>query len=117
MVAKVPQPHDDAPEFAPPGGEPYVWSEMGFFTRWDAPGRCRVLCVDTPRFLQTELLIALNKQLPAAIAATLRDPLALHRPLIEQVLVLYDISVWRIRDQVRQIEKVPLPLINSIYRP
>ncbi|MCV5168901.1 hypothetical protein OFC04_25640, partial [Escherichia coli] len=43
------KPHDEEPEYVrekSTGG--YEWFEMSVFTRWDAPGKCRVLCIDTP---------------------------------------------------------------------
>jgi hypothetical protein len=83
--------------------EPYKWYEMGFFTYWDHPGLCRVLCIDTPEELQLGLQTVLGNQSPLL---ELRDPFAMHVPLIDQIILLYDISVWRVRDPVRKFEKV-----------
>ncbi|GFG18681.1 hypothetical protein IFM5058_09251 [Aspergillus udagawae] len=35
----------------------------------------------------------------------LKDPFCMHVPLIDEIVKLYDQSVWRIRDAVREIEK------------
>ena len=83
--------------------EPYIWYEMGFFTRWDYPGHCRVLCIDTPEELQSRLLTVLEKQ---STLLELRDPFAMHVPLIDQIILLYDVSVWSVRHPVRKFEKV-----------
>lgn len=34
------------------------------------------------------------------------DPFAMHIPLIDRVIKMYDISVWSVRDLVRIVEKV-----------
>lgn len=101
MVQNVSEPHENAPEFAQEGGQ-YTWYEMGFFARWSFPNQCRILCIETPRYLQSELRVALEKQ----STLNFKDPFAMLRHLIDQILVLYDISVWRVRDPVREIEKV-----------
>ncbi|KAI9786717.1 MAG: hypothetical protein M1816_007858 [Peltula sp. TS41687] len=100
MVKKVSKPHEAGPELVR-GHNGYTWYEMGFFARWDTPDHCRVLCVDTPEYLHSELEVALEKQ----TALNFKDPFTMHRHLIDQILVLYDISVWRVRDPVRVIEK------------
>jgi hypothetical protein len=92
----------DEPECAQ-ASKPYIWYEMGFFTRWDYPGRCRVLCIDTPEELQSGLETALRSQ---SSLLELGDPFAMHAPLIDQIILLYDDSVWRVRDPVRKFEKV-----------
>jgi hypothetical protein len=94
--------------------KPYLWYEMGFFTRWDNLGYCRVWCTDTPEELQSGLKTVLRKQSPPL---DFSDPFATHVPLIDQIILLYDISVWRVRDPVRKIEKVStsimLPGMNN----
>lgn len=82
-------------------GKRYTWYEMGFFTCWDSLGCCRVLCIDTPQDLQSALETVLQKPFLDP-----RDPFAMHVPLIDQIVKLYDDSVWLIRDEVREIEEV-----------
>ncbi|KAI9783530.1 MAG: hypothetical protein M1839_003700 [Geoglossum umbratile] len=79
----------------------YKWYEMGFFTYWDHSSRCKVLCIDTPKDLPSRLMEVLEKSPPDR-----RDPFAMHAPLIDQIVRLYDDSVWAIRDPIRKIEKV-----------
>ena len=81
----------------------YKWYEMGFFTHWDSLGHCRVLCIDTPTTLQFGLQTALNKLFPDP-----KDPFSMHVPLIDQVIKLYDRSIWLVRHPVRDIERVAI---------
>lgn len=86
-----------------PADKDYTWYEMGFFTRWDDSGNCRVVCIDTPEELQSGLETFLQKQSPPL---NFSDPFAMHVPLIDQLILRYDDSVWRIRDLIRKVEKV-----------
>ena len=91
----------------PPDGKDYRWYEMGIFTIWeqkpDKTGHTsKVLCIDTPPKLRSGLLKVLQKSSPPKLA----DPFAFFGPLFDQILYLYDESIWRVRDQVRAIEKV-----------
>ena len=80
----------------------YTWHEMTFFTRW-APGHSTVVCVNTP----DNLLAGLEQAMSTGSAELdLSDPFALHIPLMDQIIMLYDQSVWGIRDLIRQVEKV-----------
>jgi hypothetical protein len=82
-------------------GKGYVWYEMGIFTSWNCLGRCRVLCIDTPRELPSKLRDVLVKT-----HLNPKDPFAMHAPLIDQIITLYDDSIWAIRHPIRRIEKV-----------
>jgi hypothetical protein len=44
-----------------------------------------------------------------------RDPYALQSIIIEQVLALYDKSIWGVRDLVRGVERVTPPFLLSHY--
>ncbi|KAK1773146.1 hypothetical protein QBC45DRAFT_398279 [Copromyces sp. CBS 386.78] len=103
------KPHDEEPEYVPEEcGKGYEWFEMSLFTRWDSPGKCRVLCVDTPPDFPDRLRDALlNKGRPSLseAAAAQADPFALHADLLDIMIVYSDISVWRVRDPIRLLEK------------
>ena len=102
MVGKVRHDHHkSSPDFVD-HGQSYRWYEMSFLSRWDGPDRCRILCIDTPTELRSELHAALGKQ----SALYFQDPFAMHRNLIDLIINLYAISVWRLRDHVRMLEKV-----------
>jgi hypothetical protein len=77
---------------------------MTFFSRWE-PGHCIVLCVDTPDSLRVRLEQSLATEQGTL---DLSDPFALHIPLLDQIIILYDQSVWGIRDLIRRVEKVLL---------
>ncbi|KAK0624592.1 hypothetical protein B0T17DRAFT_557496 [Bombardia bombarda] len=83
-------------------GKDYVWFEMTIFTRWDYPDRCQILCIDTPFDLPTNLQNTLQKR---SAPLAFRDPFAMHADLLDHMIVYSDISVWRLRDPVRRVEK------------
>ncbi|KAK3488431.1 hypothetical protein B0T13DRAFT_95178 [Neurospora crassa] len=103
------KPHDEEPEYVrekSTGG--YEWFEMSVFTRWDAPGKCRVLCIDTPPDFPERLKDALLKKKKQSLSlpeAAQADPFALHADLLDIMIVYSDISVWRVRDPIRLLEK------------
>ncbi|KAL2021634.1 hypothetical protein VTK56DRAFT_6987 [Thermocarpiscus australiensis] len=102
MIRKVDNdPHENGPEYAT-GKKDYKWFEMSFFTRWDWPNKCQTLCVDTPPDFPADLRKLLQKQ---ATPLDFRDPFAMHASLVDQMIVHYDVSVWRVRDPVRHLEK------------
>ena len=84
-------------------GTGYTWFEMSFFGRWES-GRCMILCVDTPDDFREQLEQSMNNEQEEL---DLNDPFALHLPLMDQIIALYDRSVWSIRDLIRRVEKVP----------
>lgn len=94
--------NEDGPEYTK-GTKGYIWYETTVFTLWDRSGLSQVLCIDTPFDFPTELQ-SLLARLPALL--DFRDPFALHAGLVDQLVVYCDISVWRVRDPVRQLEKV-----------
>lgn len=116
MVSKAPKdekrPND--PEYATDLKNDYKWYEMGFFTSWEKTiGEggvdkviLRVLCVDTPHDMPARLKQLLEARHQSEGAIKIDDPLALHGVLLDRIVLLLDIAVWRIRDRVRDIEKV-----------
>lgn len=88
----------------------YKWYEMGVFTRWCRSGPCIVLCIDTPENLRLQLNEVLQKPSPPPDK---NDPFAMHSPLIDQMVELYDKSVWASRDPIRKIEKVSLSVMTQ----
>lgn len=83
----------------------YTWFEMGIFTRWDGGAKCKVLCVNTPNDLPKKLEAALKKR-PSQL--DFRDPFAMHTDLLDQIIVYYEISIWRVRDPIRMLEEVSM---------
>lgn len=76
---------------------------MGFFALQTAAGQVVILCFDTPEHFRQRLFQALNSS-----TWTLSEPVIyqLHAYLIDQIINLYDESVWALRDIVRDVEKV-----------
>lgn len=75
---------------------------MGIFTFWDGK-ICKVLCVDTPDDLPDRLKGALEKR---SSPLEFSDPFAMHTDLLDQIILYYEISAWRVRDPVRKLEEV-----------
>lgn len=102
------------PEYATDPNKDYKWYEMGFFTFWEKTAGergvdkviLRVLCVDTPHDMPASLKQLLEARHKPEEAIKFDDPLALHGVLLDKIVLLLDIAVWRVRDRVRDIEKV-----------
>jgi hypothetical protein len=109
MVSKVEKdPHEKEIEYVTDVKDVkkgYTWFEMGIFTRWDDGGKCKVLCVNPPHDLPRKLEAVLEKR-PSHL--DFRDPFAMHTDLLDQIIVYYEISIWRVRDPIRTLEEVSL---------
>lgn len=82
----------------------YEWYEMGFFTTWIPTGSQLVLCFNIPRILHARLqTIFLSPSSPK-----LPDIYSLHAVIIDEIIKLFDKSVWSLRDVIRKIEVVRL---------
>lgn len=90
------------PKIVPNGWE---WFEMGFFVHWRLPQTTTVLCFDTPEKLQGLLGSALQHK---GSNIDIADPYSLLSTLIDQVIALYDESVWSMRNHVCAAEAVSL---------
>ena len=76
---------------------------MGFFVHWRPSQSTTILCFDTPEKLQNLLGSALRRNSSNIDAV---DPYSLLSTLIDQVIVLYDESVWSMRNHVCAAEAV-----------
>ncbi|KAK0748327.1 hypothetical protein B0T21DRAFT_356331 [Apiosordaria backusii] len=106
MVRKVDdasKPHDGNPEYVTKKEHSYRWFETTVLTRWDYPNKHQVLIIDTPSDFPDQLVRLLRNASPPKLI--FHDPLAMHTSLVDQIIVYSDISVWRIRDPVRQLER------------
>ncbi|KAK3941799.1 hypothetical protein QBC46DRAFT_381473 [Diplogelasinospora grovesii] len=116
MVRKVKDdPNEDGHDYVDrESKKDYKWFETTVFTRWESPGhRCQVLVVDCPFDLPAKLRTALEKR---QSGLDFRDPFGMHPDLMDQLIVHMDVSVWRIRDPVRQLEKSRLRA-GAIFAP
>ena len=79
---------------------------MGFFTRWTSDGEHVLLCFDTPLVLRDRLKTLF---LPPSVTTKLPDIYSPHLLVIDEIIKLFDRSVWSLRDVVRATKTVKLP--------
>lgn len=80
----------------------YSWSEMSFYTHW-TPDSTINFCFDVPKASQFRLYQALaSQQQPLDVG----DIYASHVTILDEIVAVFDESVWALRDGVRGIEKV-----------
>lgn len=79
----------------------YIWNEMTFHTKW-TPRSATALCFDLPVSAQDQIQLALSRQ----EQATLLDIYSVQVIILDEIIHLFDKSVWAIRDAVRNVEKV-----------
>ena len=80
----------------------YSWAEMSFYTKWTAYSTLN-FCFDVPMASQIRLRQALDsREQPFGVG----DLYASHVRILDQILMMFDESVWALRDGIRQIEKV-----------
>ncbi len=79
---------------------------MGFFTRWTSPGGQIIFCFDVPQTLHDRLQ---THFLSPSTMPKLSDVYSLHLVIIDEMIKLFDKSVWSLRDIVRVTELVMLP--------
>ena len=82
---------------------------MGFFVHWKSSQTTTVLCFDTPEKLQSLLGSALRRNGSKFDTA---DPYSLLSTLLDQVIALYDESVWSMRNHVCAAEAVRLSILR-----
>lgn len=85
----------------------WTWHEMGFFVQWKPLTGTTVLCFDLPQALQTSVQAALGRDPGGKVYSS--DPYSLFAVLIEELLSLYDASVWSIRNHICDWEVVCHP--------
>jgi hypothetical protein len=102
MAVKSPK-NQGLPDYDSPHGTlVYEWSEMGFLSS-SSSSRNLMICFNVP----DSIIAGLQNTLPTAMQ-DLQGPYALHIPLLEQLTVLYDMSIGHVQGTVATIEKVTL---------
>jgi len=96
MIVKTIKPTPQHVEFTQ-----YQWYEMSFISTFGKQ-RNLLLCLDTPRYLAYNIFDALSAEENKDIAT---GPYGLHQVLLEQLMILYDESVWDIARIMRNNEK------------
>ncbi|THX22319.1 hypothetical protein D6D12_09259 [Aureobasidium pullulans] len=87
----------------------YQWYEMSFVSAF-SEDRNLLLCLDTPRSLVYTLLDIVSEEENKDI---ITGPYGFHQVLFEQLMVLYDESVWDIAFIMRNNEKSKGPMGNT----
>ena len=79
---------------------------MGFFTRWTSKGGQVLFCFDIPLMLRDRLQTLF---LSPSIMPKLLDIYSPHVLVIDEIIKLFDRSIWSLRDVIRATEMVKLP--------
>lgn len=79
----------------------WEWYEMGFVTCWNASGHLTLLCFDVPAKSQSVIQSMFGSQ-----SVDTADPYAVFAVISDELLQLYDNSVWSIRNHISQWEAV-----------
>ena len=83
----------------------WTWYEMGFVVHWKAPNSVSILCFDLPEQLQTSLRSALSQRTEDI---DLTNPYTILSVILDELIPLYDDSVWSLRNHVCKVESVGL---------
>lgn len=83
----------------------WEWYEMGFFAHWNPLGSITLLCFDVPTKSQTAIETIFSSR-----NTKLDTPYAAFALLSDELLQLYDSSVWSIRNHISQWEAVRIVL-------
>lgn len=85
-----------------PMSSSYFWSEMSFYSTWSREFNVNI-CFDVPKASQLRIVQGLSTHEQPFDAM---DVYASHGIILGEILVMYDESIWALRDGVRQIEMV-----------
>ncbi|KAF2829005.1 purine and uridine phosphorylase [Ophiobolus disseminans] len=94
----------------------WEWYEMGFFASWDPSGHVTLICFDVPVKSQSTIYTTLCSQ-----TVDLSLPYAYFTPILDELLRLYDNSVWSIRNHIsrweaRRTQETDYVLLHEIAR-
>jgi len=81
----------------------YIWQKIKIFTHWRAETGGVVFCFDPPSPFRERLQDAVGQTLSAG--ECIADPYFIITVIIEEVIALFNQSVWSFRDMVRHAEK------------
>ena len=99
-ILKSPDARYQVPASNTSSDKSYIWHEMGFMS-FSSDSRSTVICFNVPEDVIEGLQVTLS-----ASAGQHGGPLGLHLPLLEEMVKLYDHSVWLMANNVREIEQV-----------
>ena len=81
----------------------HEWHEMAFFTNWSKPDLKAVFFFDAPQDLQCHVQRLLSSS-PARLDSL--DHYSMHVLIVEEIVNLFENSVWDLRDLIRRVEMV-----------
>ncbi|KAI9692698.1 MAG: hypothetical protein M1820_009449 [Bogoriella megaspora] len=122
---KMSFPREDQPQrqYVPVHNEqstPYGWTwyEMGFFVHWKPPHSTTILCFDVPQHLQASIQ---SSSARLAEGIDFSDPYAIFPIVFDEVIALYDDSVWSLRNHISareasRLQEPDYPLLHEIAR-
>jgi hypothetical protein len=90
------------------GPDMYDWYEMGFVSLWKSTDVNVIICFDAPAPFQIGLQNALCS---SPVKPDLSEAYSMHVLIVQEVINLFDGSVWALRDAIRSIEMVRLSLL------
>jgi hypothetical protein len=79
----------------------WEWYEMGFFASWKSSGQLTLICFDLPTKSQSMIRSMIDSH-----AIDVSNPYSVFLPVTDELLRLYDDSVWSIRNHISQWEAV-----------
>lgn len=74
---------------------------MGFFASWKSAGQLTLICFDLPTKSQSLIQSMMESHIVDAL-----NPYSIFLPVSDELLRLYDDSVWSIRNHISQWEAV-----------
>ncbi|KAI8930739.1 hypothetical protein NX059_012347 [Plenodomus lindquistii] len=77
----------------------WEWYEMGFFASWKSAGQLTLICFDLPTKSQSLIQSMMESHIVDA-----SNPYSIFLPVSDELLRLYDDSVWSIRNHISQWE-------------
>jgi hypothetical protein len=83
----------------------WEWHEICFFTRWLTSNNATILCFDVPEKLRTSIELALSS---STEGIEFSDPYSVPLILVDEIINLYDDSVWSLRNHISAREAVGL---------
>ncbi|KAH7559372.1 hypothetical protein BM1_04309 [Bipolaris maydis] len=95
-------------------GKDYKWYEMSFFARWNSSSDRRVLCIGaSPKMSATlETVLTVTSSPPPTFES--QDPLAMLKPLFDEVIKLCDDNTWAVTKKVRDVELVAIETMEQL---
>jgi hypothetical protein len=87
----------------------YEWLTMSILSHWTSE-QSQLICLGMPKCVQENIQRDMHSE---SHLTALEHPLVLLPPLLKEIALLYDRSVWRIRNELRNFELVSVQISQS----